>query len=121
MYQSNGRISNVTISREAMVDLHMHTTSSDGRYTPAVLAKAAHDAGLAVIALADHDRLDNVRPLQDEAARYGIWVVPAVEVSCTWGKSEAGGTVYHLLVYNADLTDERVAGPLEENKRRYAE
>lgn len=111
-----GRLSGVTVPRDACVDLHMHTTASDGRFTPAALAKAAHEAGLAVIALADHDRVDNVRALQREAAQYGIHVVPAVEVSCLWGETQ-----YHMLVYNVDLADSRVAGPLEEAKRQYAE
>src|SRR6476661_3785473 len=101
-----GRLSDVTIASDAVVDLHMHTTASDGRYTPATLAEAASQTKLAVIALADHDRVDNVKPLQQEAAQYGIYVIPAVEVSCRWDD-----TVYHLLLYNVDLTDERVVGP----------
>jgi predicted metal-dependent phosphoesterase TrpH len=94
----------------------MHTTASDGRYTPESLAKAAHEAGLAVIALADHDRVDNVRALQEAAASFGIYVIPAVEVSCLWGDTQ-----YHLLLYNVDLTDSSVVGPLERNKRLYAD
>jgi predicted metal-dependent phosphoesterase TrpH len=111
-----GRLSEVTVPGDAVVDLHMHTTASDGRYTPATLAQAAHEAQLSVIALADHDRVDNVLPLKEEAAKYGIHVVPAVEVSCRWGEVQ-----YHLLVYNVNLADERFTGPLEENKRRYAD
>jgi predicted metal-dependent phosphoesterase TrpH len=94
----------------------MHTTASDGRYTPAALAKAAHTLGLAVIALADHDRVDNVRPLQQEAAQYGIHVVPAVEVSCLWGETQ-----YHMLVYNVNLADDRFIGPLNEVRDKYAD
>ncbi len=111
-----GRLSGVTIPHDSVVDLHMHTTSSDGRFTPVSLAKAAQEQGLAVISLADHDRVDNVLPLQREAASYGIHVVPAVEVSCLWDETQ-----YHMLVYNVDLTAERFLAPLEENKQRYAE
>jgi predicted metal-dependent phosphoesterase TrpH len=114
--QATGRLAGVSLTHDAVVDLHMHTTASDGRYTPESLAKAAHEAGLALIAPGDHDRVDNVRPLQREAARYGIYVIPAVEVSCMWGDTQ-----YHLLLYNVDLTDERIVGPFEENKRRYAD
>src|SRR5215211_3277271 len=103
-----GRLSGVVIPRDAVIDLHMHTTASDGRFTPAALAKAAHEAGLEVIALADHDRVDNVLPLQEEAAQYGLHVIPAVEVSCRWDE-----TVYHLLVYNIDPTNGRIAENLE--------
>jgi predicted metal-dependent phosphoesterase TrpH len=112
---ATGRLSGVSVSRDAVVDLHMHTTASDGRFTPTSLAKAAHETGLAVIALADHDRVDNVRPLQQEAAQYGIHVIPAVEVSCVWGETQ-----YHLLLYNVDLSDGRVVGPLDEAKAQYA-
>ncbi|HEX9987612.1 MAG TPA: PHP domain-containing protein [Chloroflexia bacterium] len=114
--EATGRLSGVSVSHDAVVDLHMHTTASDGRFTPAALAEAAHEAGLAVIALADHDRVDNVRPLQLEAAGYAIYVIPAVEVSCLWGETQ-----YHLLVYNVDLSDSRVVGPLDEAKARYAD
>jgi 3',5'-nucleoside bisphosphate phosphatase len=111
-----GRLSGVSIPRDSAIDLHMHTTASDGRFTPATLAKAAHEAGLQVIALADHDRVDNVRPLQMEAEQYGIHVIPAVEVSCMWGETQ-----YHMLVYNIDLTDERVVGSLNEARDRYGD
>jgi predicted metal-dependent phosphoesterase TrpH len=94
----------------------MHTTASDGRYTPAALAKAAQEAELSVISLADHDRVDNVRPLQQEAGKYGIHVIPAVEISCMWGETQ-----YHLLVFNVALSDARIVGPLEEAKHKYAD
>jgi predicted metal-dependent phosphoesterase TrpH len=114
-YAGTGRISGITVPSDAVVDLHMHTTASDGRFTPPQLARAAHDTGLKVIALADHDRVDNVRPLQQEAAQYNIYVVPAVEVSCMWGDTQ-----YHMLVYNVDLTENRFLSPLEEAKAAYA-
>lgn len=114
--EQTGRLQDVTIPSDAVVDLHMHTTASDGRFTPEALAQAAHELKLTVIALADHDRVDNVLPLQQEAAKYGIHVIPAVEVSCQWV-----GTVYHLLLYNVDVTDERVVGPFDATKRHYAD
>ncbi|MEO6456854.1 MAG: PHP domain-containing protein [Chloroflexia bacterium] len=113
---SRGRLSGVTIGADAVVDLHMHTTASDGRFTPPELAEAAKAQNLSIIALADHDRVDNVAPLQHEAAKHGIYVIPATELSCKWGEVQ-----YHLLVYNVDLTDRGFIGPLEENTRKYAE
>jgi predicted metal-dependent phosphoesterase TrpH len=111
-----GRLADVTLPPESVIDLHMHTTASDGRFTPAELARACHELGLSVIALADHDRLDNVLPLKAEAAQYGIHVIPAVEVSCQWD-----GVTYHLLAYNVNVADERLAGVFEEQKKHYAE
>lgn len=112
---NTGRLSDVSIGGDAKVDLHMHTTASDGRFTPALLARAAHEAELSVIALADHDRVDNVRSLQQEAGQFSIYVIPAVEVSCLWGETQ-----YHLLVYNVDLSSDKVIGPLDEKKQKYA-
>ncbi|MDQ6694910.1 MAG: PHP domain-containing protein [Chloroflexota bacterium] len=112
--KATGRLHGVTIPATACVDLHMHTTASDGRFTPATLAKAAHEAGLVVIALADHDRVDNVLPLQREAVAYEIHVIPAVEVSCLWDTVQ-----YHMLVYNVDLTAEHFVGPLNEARDKY--
>ncbi|MEO5952537.1 MAG: PHP domain-containing protein, partial [Chloroflexia bacterium] len=114
--ESTGRLSGVRVTNNADVDLHMHTTASDGRFTPAALAKAAHELGLSVIALADHDRVDNVLPLQHEAAQYGLHVVPAVEVSCMWGETQ-----YHMLVYNVDITDDRFVGPLNDVRDQYGD
>ena len=82
---------------------------------PGRLAKAASELGLTVIALADHDRVDNVIPLQKEAAKYGIYVIPAVEASCQWD-----GTVYHMLVYNVNVNDTRFTGPFDDAKKHYA-
>lgn len=110
------RLQGVTAPADSYVDLHMHTTSSDGRYTPAALAKEAEGVGLSVIALADHDRVDNVLPLKEEAAKYGVHVVPAVEVSCLWGETQ-----YHMLVYNVDLQASRFVGPLSEARDKYAD
>lgn len=114
--ENTGRLSGVTLPRDADVDLHMHTTASDGRFTPAALAKAASELGLSAIALADHDRIDNVLPLQKEAEQYGLQVVPAVEVSCMWGETQ-----YHMLVYNVDVTDERFVGPLNSVRDQYGD
>jgi 3',5'-nucleoside bisphosphate phosphatase len=115
-HNGTGRLSEVRVPRDSAADLHMHTTSSDGRFTPPQLAAAAHEQGLAVVALADHDRVDNVLPLQAEAARYGIHVVPAVEVSCMWGE-----TLYHMLVYNVDVSGGRLVDALNAARDRYAE
>jgi 3',5'-nucleoside bisphosphate phosphatase len=111
-----GRLHNEVVPYGAYVDLHMHTTASDGRFTPEELARAARDMRLSVIALADHDRVDNVLPLQREAAQYGIRVIPAVEVSCLWDEVQ-----YHMLVYNVDVEDSRFVGPLNEARDRYGE
>jgi hypothetical protein len=64
-----------------MIDLHTHSTFSDGSDTPEELAKKAHERGLHAIALTDHDTTLSHREMAEATARYGIELIPGVEVS----------------------------------------
>lgn len=76
------------------VDLHAHSTASDGERAPAAVADAAHRAGLAAIALTDHDTLDGVPEMLHAASRIGLRVISGCEfsVQAPWGEM-------HLLGY----------------------
>ncbi len=63
------------------IDLHTHTTASDGTYSPAQLLERAAKRGLQVIGIADHDTLDGLAESQIAGQRLGVEVVPAVELS----------------------------------------
>ena len=64
-----------------LVDLHMHSTFSDGRYTPTQLVEVAAAKGIAVLALTDHDSWNGVAEAQAAAARLGnIRVLTGVEL-----------------------------------------
>ena len=63
------------------VDLHTHSSYSDGTLTPAELVKLAADSGLSAIALTDHDTTDGMREALAAADRFGIEVIPGVELS----------------------------------------
>ncbi|MGC8793793.1 MAG: PHP domain-containing protein [Bryobacteraceae bacterium] len=83
-----------------MIDLHTHTTESDGSLSPDELVVAARDAGLEALAIADHDTLagyDRARPL---ALELGLDLVCAVEISTQFART-AGGRRHsaHLLAY----------------------
>ena len=65
----------------ACVDLHAHSTASDGAATPEEFVATAQRAGLAAIALTDHDTLAGVRAAQRAAEPLGIRVIPGVELS----------------------------------------
>jgi predicted metal-dependent phosphoesterase TrpH len=65
-------------------DLHTHSTASDGAYTPAELVRQAAEAGITDLALTDHDTVDGLQEASVEAARLGIRLIPAVEVSAGW-------------------------------------
>jgi len=72
----------------ARVDLHCHSSASDGEYPPAEVAHRAKGAGLAAIALTDHDTTDGVEDAAREGARLGVRVVPGCEfsVKAPWGE-----------------------------------
>ncbi len=64
-----------------MIDLHTHSTFSDGTFTPAELISSAQAIGLSAIALTDHDTVAGVPVLQAAAKKSNVEVVPGVEIS----------------------------------------
>ena len=91
-----------------MIDLHSHSTISDGTDPPAAVVALAADAGLSAFALTDHDTLDHLPEARAAAGLHGIRLVPGCEISCELD-GRAPGTM-HLLVY---FVDEQ-AGPLRD-------
>lgn len=91
------------------IDLHAHTTASDGTDTPAGLLRAADRAGLDVVAITDHDTTAGWGEAAEEATRIGIELVPGIEISCAHD-----GTSIHLLGY---LLDPRHPALLDELER----
>src|SRR5690349_10064251 len=74
----------LTLPVDAAVDLQMHTTFSDGRWSAAELLDHVAGAGFALVAITDHDRPDTVEELQRLAGEHGVRVLPAVEMSASW-------------------------------------
>lgn len=74
------------------VDLHAHSTASDGTQAPAAAVDAAHRAGVAALALTDHDTLAGIPEAQRAADAVGLRLVPGVELSVHQGDHEV-----HLL------------------------
>ncbi len=64
-----------------IVDLHTHTTASDGSYTPTELVKYAKQKGLSAIAITDHDTVAGVEEASMEGEELGIRVIPGAELS----------------------------------------
>ena len=79
------------------IDLHTHSTASDGTLSPDDLVRRAAAGGVEVLALTDHDTLSGLDAARHAAASAGIELVPGVEVSVTW----EGGTV-HLVGLGVD-------------------
>ena len=72
------------------VDLHCHSTVSDGTLAPSALAARAHANGVQLWALTDHDELEGIPAARAAAAELGLGYIPGVEISITW----AGHTVH---------------------------
>src|SRR5690625_7169232 len=66
------------------VDLHSHSTVSDGTLTPAEVAQRAHAHGVDIWALTDHDEVAGLVEAKNIADTLGIQFIPGVEVSVTW-------------------------------------
>jgi predicted metal-dependent phosphoesterase TrpH len=75
-------------------DLHLHTTHSDGLYTPAQVVELARRCGLSAIALTDHDTLGGFPEAKAAAAGSSLEVIPGAEITC-----EYRGKELHLLAY----------------------
>lgn len=84
------------------VDLHLHTTASDGGLSPADLVVRAAGAGLDVIAITDHDTISGV-PEALTAAQGALRVLPAVELSAGFGPHEVHILGYHIDPSNPDM------------------
>ena len=82
-------------------DLHMHTTASDGNFTPQELINLVNERNLKIIAITDHDTTDGIGPAQAAAASHGITVIPAVELSA---ETPEDGDV-HILGYFVDVNN----------------
>lgn len=84
-------------------DLHIHTTYSDGSFTPAEIIDKAVERGFNTIAISDHDTLEGIKPALDYTADIDIEVIPAIEFSTFRGKAEI-----HVLGYFIDYKDENL-------------
>lgn len=78
------------------IDLHVHTTESDGTYTPAEVVRIAKNAGLSAIAITDHDTNLGYAEAAAEGERLGVEVVPGIEISTKYTVS------VHILGYYID-------------------
>lgn len=86
-----------------MIDLHSHTTASDGQHPPHEQVAMAAKAGVTVLAVTDHDTVAGL-PACDEAARaHGLRLIPGIEVSCMHHRREV-----HILGHFIDPANERL-------------
>lgn len=81
-------------------DLHLHTTASDGSWTPEELVRVANEVGLNIIAITDHDTIAGIKPAQDYN-KTDLKIIPGIELS-----TEQAGHEIHILGYWVDLEND---------------
>jgi hypothetical protein len=102
------------------IDLHIHSTTSDGTMSPAELVRYAHKKGLSAIAITDHDTIDGIREAVAAGDVLGIEVIPGIELSVKYC-----GRNVHLLGYLFDCQNSELCialsqlqvGRIERNKK----
>jgi predicted metal-dependent phosphoesterase TrpH len=91
-----------------LIDLHVHSTASDGSYPPAEVVRQAKAGGLTAMALTDHDTVDGLPEAMAAGETLGLEVIPGVEISAQF----PGGTMHILglyVDYHNGLLDQRLA------------
>lgn len=96
-----------------MIDLHLHTTASDGRLTPAELVARVAAAGITVMSVTDHDTVAGLAEVRQEAAAAAIELVDGIEVTAVHE-----GRDVHMLGYFIDPADAVFATFLAEQRSR---
>src|SRR5712692_138875 len=82
-----------------MIDLHAHTTASDGSLTPTELVALARETGLSALGVTDHDTVAGLAEATEAAGGAGLELVPGVELSVDYPRGQ-----FHLLGYFVDFT-----------------
>ena len=89
------------------IDLHVHTTASDSTASPAEAVRLAKEAGLSAIAITDHDTVSGYAEAAEAGKKYGVEVVPGIEISTKYGRA------VHILGYYIDPDSDKLAPVLE--------
>lgn len=93
-----------------MIDLHCHSSHSDGVHTPAELVQMAENAGLSALALTDHDTVNGIDPFLAAGAGRRLRVVPGVEIAC----QGEGNAILHVVGLWVDHRNRALGDLLEE-------
>ncbi len=85
------------------IDLHLHTTHSDGSQSPAEVVRLAHEAGVSALAITDHDITTGLPEAIAAGQELGIEIIPGIEISSRHGESELHVLGYFLKWEDAQL------------------
>lgn len=90
----------IHLASDAPIDLHMHTTYSDGHWQPQELFSYLAEHHFALVSVTDHDRIDRIEEMQELGRKVGIPVLAGVEVTTEWE-----GKMGHVLCYGIEPAD----------------
>lgn len=85
------------------IELHCHSTASDGTFPPAQVVALAAERGVRVLALTDHDTTAGVLEASMAAATYGMILIPGVELTCSVERGEVHLLGYFVMIGDAEL------------------
>ena len=88
-----------------MIDLHTHTTASDGRLSPADLVRRAAEAGITILGVTDHDTVAGLQEARRAADALGIRLIDGIEITAVYEEKDV-----HLLGYFIDISAVPLAG-----------
>jgi 3',5'-nucleoside bisphosphate phosphatase len=100
-----------------MIDLHTHSTASDGSFSPSALIAEAVKCGLSAIALTDHDTTGGIKEAAKAAKEKGIRFIPGIELEIAWNREGE----FHLLALGLGELKDEFTSALEELARRRLE
>ncbi len=100
-------------SRHVSIDLHIHTTASDGTYTPEQVISRAHKLKLKAIAITDHDTVAGSKAALHSGVPPSLGFLTGVEISTTPPPFYPGSGSFHLLGYSIRLDDPKLNRTLE--------
>jgi len=106
-WEDNGNILQGYLMKK--IDLHGHSTASDGTYTPTQYVKHAKNLELSAIALTDHDTTDGLSEFTKEGAKLGIETIPGIEISSLYNNS----IETHILGYFIDIENKSIEKKLK--------
>lgn len=99
------------------IDLHLHTTHSDGSLPPAEVVALAHEAKVTALAITDHDITTGLPEAMAAGETLGIEIIPGIEISSRYGESELHVLGYFLR-WEDDLLNQRLTTLRESRHRR---
>ncbi len=99
----NGLPKQINYSENSRVDLHLHSTYSDGALSPETLIRRVHAVGLSVVSITDHDNIGAIDEAIETGKSLGVEVVPGVELSIALNEKDI-----HLLAYFFDYHNQKL-------------